>query len=531
MAARNYRFDEAVTLARRALDMEPRNPKVLLDLGIHLLRTGDEPAARKVLDTAFEIDPFNVVTFNLLQMMDQLQTFVTFEEGNVILRMHEDEVPVLKDYALDLAKRALSTLSARYQFQVKGPILIEIFPKHDDFAVRNVGLPGMIGALGACFGRVVTMDSPRARPPGDFQWEATLWHELAHVITIQMSNSRVPRWLTEGLSVYEETLARRDWGRGMDVEFARLLNRDETLPLRDLNEAFQSPQTISLAYYQASLLVEHLAARFGEPGIHRLLRAYGQGLDTDAALKSALNTDFDDLQATFDEAAEKRFGAMRAALRVPTDDELLKMPLDVLRPMAVENPDSFPVQFAYGSALRMAGDIDRAVEALERAAKLVPLAIGQNSPNLQLAEIALERKDNARAMTALQAVLESDFDNLPAARQLASLLQEGGVTDPARIRPVYERIVALDPFDAEAHARLGRLAMQRNELNVAIREFQTVVALRPVDQAAAHTDLAESYFRSGQRAEARKQTLAALEIAPSYERAQDLLLELSEARP
>ena len=66
----------------------------------------------------------------------------------------------------------------------------------------------MIGALGACFGRVVTMDSPQARPPGEFQWEATLWHELAHVITLQMSNQRVPRWLTEGISVYEEKQAR-----------------------------------------------------------------------------------------------------------------------------------------------------------------------------------------------------------------------------------------------------------------------------------------------------------------------------------
>ena len=59
----------------------------------------------------------------------------------------------------------------------------------------------MIGALGACFGRVVTMDSPRARPPGEFNWGATLWHELAHVITLQLSNQRVPRWLTEGISV------------------------------------------------------------------------------------------------------------------------------------------------------------------------------------------------------------------------------------------------------------------------------------------------------------------------------------------
>ena len=53
-----------------------------------------------------------------------------------------------------------------------------------------------------------------------------------------------------------------------------------------------------------------------------------------------------------------------------------------------------------------------------------------------------------------------------------------------------------------------------------------MLALEPVDHAAAHTDLAESYLKGGKRAEAKKQTLAALEIAPSYERAQDLLLKL-----
>ena len=65
-----------------------------------------------------------------------------------------------------------------------------------------------------------------------------------------------------------------------------------------------------------------------------------------------------------------------------------------------------------------------------------------------------------------------------------------------------------------------------NELDAASREFRTVLALGPVDRAAAHTDLAESYFKGGKRAEAKKQTLSALEIAPGYERAQDLLLKI-----
>jgi Tfp pilus assembly protein PilF len=44
-----------------------------------------------------------------------------------------------------------------------------------------------------------------------------------------------------------------------------------------------------------------------------------------------------------------------------------------------------------------------------------------------------------------------------------------------------------------------------------------------------HTDLAESYLKAGKRDEAKRQALAALEIAPSYARAQDLLLQLTDA--
>ena len=177
--------------------------------------------------------------------MDKVDKYVTLRDGDVVMRLDQDEAPVLREYAMALAHQALSTLAARYEFTPRGPILVEIFPKHDDFAVRTLGLPGMVGALGVCFGRVVAMDSPNARPPGEFQWEATLWHELAHVITLQMSNQRMPRWLTEGISVYEEKKARAEWGREMDVAFAGMLNRGETLKLNDLNSAFTNPKTIS----------------------------------------------------------------------------------------------------------------------------------------------------------------------------------------------------------------------------------------------------------------------------------------------
>ncbi|HEX7606492.1 MAG TPA: tetratricopeptide repeat protein, partial [Usitatibacter sp.] len=410
MAARNYRFDEAVELTRRALALDAGNFIAQADLGSHLLRTGDEAGARIALEAAWKADPFSKLTKNQLDVMDKVDKYVTIRDGDVVMRLDPHEAPVLREYAMALAKQALGTLAARYEFTPRGPILIEIFPKQDDFAVRTLGLPGMVGALGVCFGRVVAMDSPNAGPRGEFQWEATLWHELAHVITLQMSNQRIPRWLTEGISVYEEKKARSEWGREMDVAFAGMLNRGETLKLRDLNSAFTNPKTISLAYYQASLLVEHIVDEYGDATLHKLVRAYAQGIDTDAALKAALDTDFDQMQIGFDQTIERMFGTMRRAMAVPEGvEEFLKMPAPALKTMADANPRSFPIQMALGTALRKAGQVDEAMQAFERAAALVPLAGGPGSPHDQLAALALQKNDRPRAIAELTALVAVDF--------------------------------------------------------------------------------------------------------------------------
>jgi len=529
MASHNYRYEDAAALVRKANSLSPNNARILSDMGIDLLRTGDEAEARTALERSFQLNGYNQVTYNLLQMMDTLDKFVTVRDGDLILRLDKDEAPILQEPALALSHEALNNYIKRYNFTPKGPILIEIFPKHDHFAVRTAGLPGMVGALGVCFGRVVVADSPHARP-GEFQWEATLWHELAHVITLQMSNYRVPRWLTEGISVWEEKQHRPEWARGMDLSFAQMLNRKETLKLRDLNAAFTDGRTISLAYFEGGLLVEHIVGKYGEDGLHKLLYAYAKGLDFEGALKEALNVTIDQLQADFDQTLEKMFGQLRVALQIEPGTDFRKMTAADVKKYAAEHEGSYAAQLTLGEVLRKEGDEDGALRAFEKAAALVPIAIGDDSPNAQIAEIALKKKDTARAIKAMQDLETWDFDNAEVARKLAGLMKQSGIQDPAQLRPVYQRIVQIDPFDPEANAALGRAAMQMNQPADAVRAFKAVVALKPVDPAMAYTDLAESYFKSGNRAEARKQTLAALEIAPSYERAQDLLLKITENR-
>ena len=529
LTARKYRFPEAVTLVRRGLEIDPDNSRSHAELGLHLLRTGDEPAARVALERSFADDPYDVVTYNLLDLLDALDEFETFEEGDLVVRLHRDEAPVMKSYVLSLAQRALDDLSARYDFKPEGPILIEMFPRHDDFAVRTLGLPGMIGALGACFGSVVTLDSPRARTPGEFNWEATLWHEMAHVITLQMSNQRIPRWMSEGLSTFEEKRARPDWARDQDLGFATALNEDNVLSLRDLNSGFSRPETISMAYFQASVLVEHLIDAYGESTIHQMLRAWGDGLDTEEALER-VGLDFDSLQASFDVAVEARFGDLRRAMEGP--EESAPSPdavdrLSMLRSMADEHPGSFPVQMALGRALREAGETDGAVVAFRTAVDLAPMATGASSPRVPLAEIAVEQGDPGLAMDHLAEHLDYDARDIVSARQLAALAQEQG--DDVRLRRAYELIVEIDPFDPTPHQALGRLAKTREDHATAAREFEVSLAIGPLDRVATQIDLAESYLAAGRTDDAKREVIAALETAPSYERALELLLTIVEA--
>ncbi len=528
MAARNYRFDEAVALARQAVTLDPTSSRAFADLGMHLMRTGEEAEARRALERAFKADPYDVVTYNLLSLLDSLDKFVVIREGDLIFKFDPAEAAVMREYAIPLAQEALRTLSAKYEFTPKGPIFIEMFPKHDDFAVRNLGLPGMIGALGACFGRVVTLDSPgsKARPPGTYSWQTTLWHELTHVITLQMSGQRVPRWLTEGISVYEEGRARPEWGRDMEITFAQALEHGRVMKVRDLNAGFTRPDTIALAYYEASLLVEHIASTRGEGALRALVRTYADGTHGEAALAKAVGVSTDQLQASFDKALDTRFAGLRAALRAAPPAVTAAAGIATLREAAAAHPDSYAVQIALGRALAAAGD-RAAFEPLEKAAALVPMAAGDDSPHALMGALAAQLGDTARAIREYQALLGTDHAAVEPARELAQLAEKAD--DRAAASKAYERIVAIDPFDPQGHSGLGRIALNARQPQIAMREFKAALAVGASDKAAAHCDLGESYLLAGQPLDAKREALSALEIAPTFERAQDLLLKAVEA--
>lgn len=518
MAVQHRRYAEAVELARRAVALDSTAWSAHALIGLTELRLGNLDAARSSLDLAFRGDPYNVWVKNTLDLLDTYPQYVTRATDRFELFLHGDEADVLQLYMAELSEEAYDQLARRYGTQPQPPVRVEVYPSHADFSVRSVGLAGL-GALGIAFGNILALDSPAARDPGEFNWGSTLWHEIAHAVTLAASKHRVPRWLTEGISVLEERRARPGWGEDVSLDFLVALKRDQILPVSELNAGFVRPtypEQIMHAYYQASLVAELIESEYGERALRDMLRAYGAGRTHEQVLRDVLRTEPSAFDALFDRYLRSRFERQLAAIdvsrRSPSEHG------------SVEVGGDFVAALRAAKAALDAGELDVARRDAERARAMFPEYGGANSPHLLLFEIHTGTGDTAAAIAALRSHVdrrESDYDSHIA---LADLLERTG--DSRGAADILERAMYIHPYDAAVHERMAGIYAATGQHAKAVRERRAVVALNPVNRADALYRLAAALLDAGNRQEARRQVLRALEIAPNFADAQELLLRL-----
>jgi tetratricopeptide (TPR) repeat protein len=531
LSARIRRYQDAVVFARQAIALDSTSWRGFAILGRNQLRLGVITEGAASLETAFQGDPYDVWTKNTLDLLDTLQQYPETVTPRFRFVIDGNESALLTIYAEELAEEAYDRLAERYEYRPQAPIRVEMYPSHADFSVRTVGLVGL-GALGVSFGPVVAMDSPSARKRGHFNWGSTLWNELAHTVHLGMSDHRVPRWLTEGLAVLEERRARPGWGDDVNPAFLLAYLQDRLVPVDDLNRGFTRPaypEQIIFSYYQASLVCELIEDQHGLGAIRALLRGYADGKSTAELFRDILDASPQAFNGVFDDYMQRRFrgplAALRPAVRESADGPASSQEM-ALRARA--DRDDFVAQLATGQHLVRDGNHAAAVPYLERAKRLFPEYAGPDSPYWYLAQIAKERGDARRAADELSVLTGINERHYSAFVELAELRETLG--DEGGTIAALEQSLYVYPFDVRVHERLATLYGRQQLWQKAVRERRAVLALGPVDLAEAGYQLALAHFNGGELEEARHAVLRALERAPNFEKAQELLLTIHAAR-
>jgi cellulose synthase operon protein C len=499
----NRRYEEGIQYYRKALELDPQLYTARSELGINLMRLGQDVEAFKQLETCYNAGFQDYATVNSLKLIDSYKNFAEFKTPRTILKVQKKEAELLRLYFEPEMERILTTYERKYKIKLDRPVQVEVYPDHEDFAVRTLGVPGL-GALGVTFGYVLAMDSPSGRPPGQFHWASTLWHEMSHVFTLTGTGSRVPRWFTEGLAVHEETAVNPEWGDRISPMVLKAIKDKKLLPVTELDRGFVHPTEaaqVIVSYFQGGRICDYINEKWGWDTLLAMLHDFGAGEETAAVIRKELKIE--------PEEFDKRFFAF-----VEADTK--------------KQVDHFE---QYSGGMKLISELakSKAYEAIikegEKIQDWYPDYVEDNNLYEILAKAYLETNNKPAAMAELERYVKIGGRNPETIKKLAKMLVEAGRKKDAA--DVLARLNYIYPLDNEAHQLLGSFWLEQGNASGAMREFRAVVAHNPIDPAEAHYDLARALNSNHQPDQAKDELFTALEAAPGYRPAQRLLLELT----
>ncbi|MBS1824571.1 MAG: tetratricopeptide repeat protein [Acidobacteria bacterium] len=502
----NRRYLEAIEYFKKSLEKDPKYWKAHSELGISYMRLGMEEPARKHLELAYENNFRDPATVNTLRLMDSYKNYETFKAPGLEVRLRKNEADLLRLYFVPELQKAIATYEKKYRFKLQEPVKLEVYPEHEDFAVRTMGMPGL-GALGVAFGYVVAMDSPSGRKPGDFHWASTMWHELSHVFVLSLTKHRVPRWFTEGLAVHEETAIYPDWGDRLAPPVLQAVKGKKLLPIAQLDRGFirpSYPNQVIVSYFQGGKVLDYIVEKWGFDKVLEMMKAFSETVTTAAVVEKHLGMKPEDF--------DKQFLAWL--------DAQLKTPLE---------------KFTEWSKRRMVmvqnvkeKKWDDVIKDGREIRDWYPDYVEGFSVYEMLADAYEAKKDEKAALAELELYAKAGGRFPANLKELADKLEKAGRQKDAIA--VLEKLNWIYPVaDADYHQKQGDLNMGLGRLQPAIREYEATLASKPSDPAQSHYQLAQAYLKARQNEKAMEHVVSALETAPGFKPAQKLLLELTSS--
>ncbi len=505
-----YRFADALPFYSEALARDPKWVPALHGMAKALIYTGDGDRAARLLKQAVELEEGLAHPWrnNMLVIQELLgDEYDVVERGHFRLLLHKEDRAVLEKYLLAWHEDAYTHLGRKYGYLPKEKVRVEVLHRWLDFSVRTIGFRGFT-ALGACFGPFITLVSPGDDDLriNDFMWSATVWHEYTHVLTLALSKQRVPRWLTEGLSVYEESSKNPSWERGMQRELLNAWHNGDIAPVRLLNRLFRGPR-ILFGYYQGGLIVEYLAAEHGFGKVVSMLRAYGEDQSTESIFQNTFGISTREFDRDFKEWVWQNKLQQLQVVPDYGDKAVRKLQNQLLL-----TPEDLDVRRKLAWAfVRRQNPIDAGIQLSEVLRRQPDDAMGK----LLHGELLALRKQDEAAITALQEGFKAGANAFDSRLLLGRLLEKKGDLDAAlrqyqAAKGCWPRCTEVQSSPALRVARILRKQDKEAESMMEMKAFcrLTARAFKPRLRLAAYA------HKQGNREEQVRFLLEALQIDP-----------------
>ena len=467
-----HRDADAEPLLRKAVELAPNDSGPAALLGLLLMRRGGETEAYDVLTRAHDMDSFNVLVFNTLNLLDRMKgEFETRKTQHFTLKVHRKADEVRAGYVADYLEEVYPEVTRTYGHAVPHT-LIEIFPDHRMFSVRTTGIPN-VGTVGACLGPTIVMDSPAAGRPGMFNWRDVLRHEFTHVVTLSATDMKISHWFTEALAVSEESHPRPwEWYQLL----VDALDRDEFMPVTKLNHGFTRARTQrrrQLAYAQSHFIAEFVTRRWGRDKLLAMLEAYRTDPSTATMIESVFGMKPEAFDAQFLDFARAELAGVNLS---PTP--LVRHQAEVEQNLA-ENPQTVELHVELARIKLARRDLTGAALAVGEALKLEP---ANARAHTVLGQVRLAQGNMADARKAFEKALQLDPKEVDAVRGLAGICGTGKDFD-GQLKHL-EALREMEPLNPAVHRAVARVHLKKNNEPALVTSLEEAARLDSQDYAS-----------------------------------------------
>ena len=525
--SQRYWFAEGAACQRQALTFDRDYLPAKGQLAEDLLRLGDEERGWDLANEVYEADPYNVKAYNLVTLQDNLAEFKVLSGEGIVLKMEPREAEIYGDRVLSLLQDAKSTLCKKYGLTLEQPVTVELFHRQQDFAIRTFGTLGGGEFLGVCFGNVITANSPKRETLAN--WESTLWHEFCHVITLNLTRNRMPRWLSEGISVYEEVQRDATCGQHMNPEYREMILGSGLIPISQLSRAFISPSSpgqLQFAYYESSLVVEFLIDNFGLDTLRAILADLGKGREINSTLARHTQP-LEQIEERFAEFARGRAESLAedADWYQPERDQVDPRDPESVTQWLTKHPDSLWALRIHARHLVRQREWIEAKAALATLITLYPEDTGEGNAYALLAEVHSTLGETRQEARILNEWASRSSDAATAYTRLMELGMEQH--NWQQVVENGEKYQAVYPLLGTVHWRMGQAHEALGGHEQAVALYQGLLLLDPANPAEVNFRLA-SILQEEDPGAAKRYLLETLADAPRFREAHRLLLKMRD---
>ncbi|HLX60241.1 MAG TPA: tetratricopeptide repeat protein [Planctomycetota bacterium] len=587
-------FNTAAPYYKKAIELDPEYWRGYYGLGMNTSRQGayGEEPGKEMLLKAFSKNKFNLWALNMIKSLDRIigdkeqgvkPVYAESKTEHFTLKFFGKEAEIVRPYLEEWAENAYTSQQKKFNYTPEGPLTIELCYNFQDQAARTVGLPNL-GALGVCFGKLCTVVSPREgtkdHPP--FNWRKVIEHEFGHVMVLQMSDFRVPRWYTEAFSTYLEDDSRIQSDRMMIDAIAK----GEIKDLNKMNEYFRG--NMLMAYVHGRYVIEYIDKKYGFDAHIKAVKLFAKGKKLEEALQEATGASLDELNKGQHEFVKQSFKDVRLrpsfnkadvvkqelaakaenasaqdivnlaismmSMRKFTEatalaDQALAKDakcvdaINVLGTIAYEKQDfeaakqqfqkstgidpdkSFNAWHKLGVIYKKEGKTTKAIAAFEAARKSYPRYVGADSPHHELPDLYadLEPPQLDKALQVWRDCVKINSEDKEAALEGLKLAMK--MKDYKSAAEFASAHIEIDPYVLDVHKMAGQAYTELKDYAHAAREYKvaSVIDAQDVDN---WLNLAKAYKALGNKEEALKAANQAHEIDQTLKEAKELIKEL-----